>query len=188
MLAYVFWHAPRSAVTASAYAASLGSFHAALAADPPAGLIASFTTRTARLPWLDAENAYEDWYLLTSSAGLDPLDLAAVDGRRRAAHDRASGEARIGMGGLYRLVRGAPIVPTTTGWYAKPQGWSYADFAPVLDALAAAGATVWQRQMVLGPAPEFAAQTAAWAAADALGVAAVIAIAHTPVAAARIAP
>jgi hypothetical protein len=43
---------------------ALLDFHAALATDPRAGFLASFSSRTTRLPWLDAAAAYEDRYLL----------------------------------------------------------------------------------------------------------------------------
>ncbi len=75
----MFWHAARSGVENAVYEATLVRFHAALAAHPPAGFICSFTSRTSRLPWLDADVAYEDWYLVADSAALDPLDAAAVD-------------------------------------------------------------------------------------------------------------
>jgi hypothetical protein len=142
----------------AAYSAALLDFHAALAAAPPAGFLRSFSTRTSRLPWLDAESAYEDWYLIADSAALDPLDRAAVDARRRGAHDVAASAAGVGAGGLYRLIYGEPVIPLETAWFAKPPGVGYAGFAPALDAVKRRGVSLWQRQMVLGPAPEYAAQ------------------------------
>jgi hypothetical protein len=169
MLAYVFWHAPVSEIELAGYDALLLRFHAALAANPPTGFRRSFSTRTSRLPWLDADAGYEDWYLIADSAGLDPLDAAAVDARRRGVHDAAAQVARTGAGGLYRLVYGAPIEPAQTVWFAKPVGRSYAQFAPVLDGLRREGSVLLQRQMVLGPAPEYALQTQN-TTADAVGI------------------
>jgi len=159
MLAYVFWHAPVREIEPGEYEALLLRFHAALAASPPVGLIRSFSTRTSYLPWLEVDAGYEDWYLIADSAALDPLDAAAVDARRRGVHDAAARVARTGAGGLYRLVHGAPIEPAETVWFAKPAGTTYADFVPVLNGLRQDGGVLWQRQMVLGPAPEYAAQT-----------------------------
>ncbi|GAC1359717.1 MAG: hypothetical protein NVSMB31_20040 [Vulcanimicrobiaceae bacterium] len=136
-------------------------FHAALAAHPPAGFIRSFSSRTSRLPWLDADVGYEDWYLVADSAALDPLDAAAVDAHRRGVHNDAAGASRAGAGGLYRLKSGEPIPPLETRWFGKPEGSKYVDFAVVLDDLVRGDVTLWQRQMVLGPAPEYAAQARA---------------------------
>ena len=159
MLGYVFWHAAREGVNPCAYAEALAAFHAALASDPPAGFIRSFSTHMSRLPWLDAETAYEDWYLVENSAALDTLETAAVDARRRSAHDVAANAVHSGAGGLYSLLLGEPHVPLETLWLTKPDGVRYADFRPTLEEIARDGATLWQRKMVLGPAPEFAAQS-----------------------------
>ncbi len=159
MLAYVFWHAPRDGVEPAEYVAALVAFHAALAADPPLGFLRSFSSSTSRLPWLEAHTAYEDWYLVEDSAALDPLNAAAIDLRRRGVHEAAAQRTGIGAGGLYRLLHGELIVPVQTTWFAKPDGMTYVDFAPTLDLLIRSGATLWQRQMLLGPTPEYAAQT-----------------------------
>jgi hypothetical protein len=46
-----------------------------------------------------------------------------------------------GWGGVYALVRGPAEPPAVAGWHRR---------APAGD-----GGGLWQRQMVLGPAPEF---------------------------------
>ena len=51
---------------------------------------------------------------------------------------------------LLRSFRGEPEPPLEARWLAKPDGQTYAGF---LDSLAAR--SIWQRQLVLGPAPEF---------------------------------
>jgi hypothetical protein len=81
-----------------------------------------------------------------------------VDARRRSTHDRAASAARAGAGGLYRLVYGEPAVPLETAWFAEPEGVGYPGFAPTLETVKRRGVTLWQRQMVLGPAPEYAVQ------------------------------
>jgi hypothetical protein len=68
---------------------------------------------------------------------------------------------------LYRLVHGEPLIPSETAWFAKPDGTGYADFASTLESVKRHGVTLWQRQMVLGPAPEYALQMRA--ALDAIG-------------------
>ena len=72
-----------------------------------------------------------------------------MDAGRRAEHDAAAALAGEGWGGVYALVRGAAEIPAAASWRHKPRGH---DLETVL---ADAGeAAVWQRQMVLGPAPE----------------------------------
>jgi hypothetical protein len=159
MLAYVFWHVPREGVDHTAYGTALMSFHAALAVAPPSGFVRSFSTRVSRLPWLDAAMAYEDWYIIVDSAGLDSFDAAAVDAARRSVHDAAAVAASTGAGGLYRLLGGEAIVPSETTWFGKPDGTTYVDFASALETWRQSCATLWQRQMVLGPAPQYTAQT-----------------------------
>jgi hypothetical protein len=51
---------------------------------------------------------------------------------------------------VYRLVRGEPEPPPVTRWSWKPAGQPLEEFLDSLEA-----PTVWMRQMVLGPAPEF---------------------------------
>lgn len=51
---------------------------------------------------------------------------------------------------MYRLVRGRAAVPDVVGWASKPGGESDDSFLERTRA-----ESVWQRQLVLGPAPEF---------------------------------
>ena len=95
---------------------------------------------------------YEDWYFVDGSAALDRLDEAAV---AAAAVDSHTGIARLsatGAGGLYRLRSGAPLpAPSRCTWITKPREQTYKSF--LLDVKGSG--TVWSRQMVLGPTPEF---------------------------------
>jgi hypothetical protein len=152
MLAYVFWHWPAAPGSVLAtYERAQAEFHRRLADAPPPGFLRSWSFRVTGAPWLKVENAYEDWYLLESSAALDPLNEAAVAPPARAAHDRAAAGAA-GMGGLYRLHTGEPNPAGGTAcWFHKPAGLSY----PELYAAITPGTTLWRRQMVLGPGPEF---------------------------------
>jgi hypothetical protein len=94
---------------------------------------------------------------VTDWAALGRLNDAAVHGPRRPAHDAAAREAGEGGAGVYRRVLGAPRPHGALAtWFAKPEGLTYAELGEALDErLAGHDASLWQRQMTLGPAPEF---------------------------------
>jgi len=142
MLAYVFWHRARDDADPAAYAQAQRSFHASL--ETPS---ASF--RLAELPFI-GKNGYEDWYLVEGWAALGELNRAAVDSRRRIDHDRVASLATDGWGAVYALAGGRATIPDHVEWLEKPRETSYDDFVTSLPE-----ATIWQRQMVLGPGPEF---------------------------------
>jgi hypothetical protein len=143
MLAYVFWHRPRPGTVAADYEDGLRTFHARLT-------VPSGSFRLGALPFADGEAGYEDWYLVEGWAELGELNAAAVSGARRPPHDAVARLAGVGWAGIYLLVRGEARPPSSTHWVSKPAEESYESF------LAATPApTVWQRQMTLGPAPEF---------------------------------
>jgi hypothetical protein len=141
MLAYIFWHRPQQGVESAAYEEAQRAFHRSLAID-------SACFRLGSLPF-GAGGGYEDWYLVEGWSGLGALNERAVDGRRRPSHDEAASLSAEGWGGVYALVRGAPRLPAGAGWLERPRGEDPAGFIASLDADA-----VWQRQLVLGPAPE----------------------------------
>lgn len=68
----------------------------------------------------------------------------------------ASGSTRViqgragGAGGLYLRLSEGGAQARQVSWFAKPAGMSYADLLARLPP-----GEAWQRQMVLGPAPEF---------------------------------
>ena len=150
-LAYLFWHRPAPGVDPAAYEGRLRAFHAALE------LPGSRTVRLASAPWLAGEGpVYEDWYPVEGWEALGALNERAVSGPRRTPHDAAAEHAGTGAGGVYRRVSGPGSDPAGAAqWLAKPPGRAYADWLPELVATAGDRAAVWQRQMVLGPAPEF---------------------------------
>lgn len=149
MLAYVFSHRPGSGVDVAEYEQALSRFHAALAGAPPAGFISSCTYRIG--------GGYSDWYLVESSAALDPLNSAAISGARSSSHDAAARMAVDGSGKLYSLVTGGP--PSEPGFeirFSKPAGMSYGDLNARLKVWTdRPGVSLWRRMMVLGPPPEF---------------------------------
>ncbi len=140
MLAYVFWHRPREGVEALEYEAALREFHGRLAEEAVEGVHGSAAFAVDRLPWLGGGQAYEDWYLLEAGFALDTLNGAAVSGRMTRPHRRIAALTGPMAAGLYRLVRG-------DGCRGSQATWSQ-------ERPSAAGA-LWQRQMVLGPTPEF---------------------------------
>lgn len=154
-LAYVFWHQPRQDVDGEAYERVVRSFHNALHAGYPDGFRSSHVFRHLSLPWASADAAvYEDWYVLDGFGALGAINESAVSGSRKTSHDEAARMAEWGAGGVYGLVHGEPWPAVRFAyWLAKPAGWTYDRFLGVIKA--APIAAIWQRQMVLGPAPEF---------------------------------
>lgn len=157
MLAYLFWHWPREGVEAWRYEDRQAAFHASLREDPPAGMQGSACYQVDCSPWgALAGPLYEDWYRVGGFGDLEALNEGAVAARRRGAHDAAAGLAAGGAGGVYRLLAGEPLPRVTHAyWFARPEGMGYGELREALLPLAEAGASVWMRQMVLGPAPEF---------------------------------
>lgn len=145
MLAYVFWHRPRRGTNPERYEVAQGAFHGALE-------LTSACFRLAELPFGEEDSGYEDWYLVENWEKLGELNSAAVDSVRRADHDRAASHAADGWGAVYSLLRGPASIPEGARWLDKPRGTPTDQFLASL-----AEATVWQRQMVLGPGPEFCA-------------------------------
>jgi len=166
LLAFVFWHRPAPAVTASDYEGHLSDFHRSLRDQPVRGLVGSQTYGCDRLPFAE-QPGYEDWYLLEDFAALGTLNDAAIDPRHRPAHDSVAGLAENGTGGIYRIhdaspttnVAGALLGADTATWFPKPPGTTYEQLQDhvrtVTDGATAAEPTLWRRQLTLGPAPEF---------------------------------
>lgn len=149
MLAYVFYHRAAPGTDVGAYEDALRAFHAALASASLDGFVESATYRIG--------DVYSDWYLLTSSSGLDVINAAAVSGARAPVHDAAARMAVDGVGKLLSLFSGEP--PAGPGFeirFAKPAGTSYASLYGSLQPLTREpGVSLWRRMMVLGPPPEF---------------------------------
>lgn len=161
MLAYVFWHWPRPGVPAAEYEALQRRFHAALKEAPSAGFMGSRSVSIEGAAWAGGGRAYEDWYLLEGSAGLDPLNAAAVTASRQAPHDAAAAAAEGGTAGLYSLRLGVQrSAPWTATWFAKPDGMNYGALYTLLgDLVEREDGALWCRQMTLGPTPEFCLHT-----------------------------
>ena len=158
MLAYVFWHRPAEGADPGAYEARLTAFHAALEGHPPEGFAGSAALRVGEAPWLPGGGAaYEDWYAVEDWTALGRLGEAAVRGERAGPHDAVAARAGAGAGAVYRLVSGPPVLAARrASWLAKPGGLDRDAFHAKLDG---PGRSLWMRQLVLGPAPEYAVRS-----------------------------
>lgn len=157
MLAYVFWHERRAdANDGAAYQRDAAEFQSRLVEARLDGFAGARTFAIEPLPWGDTSAAFEDWYLLRGSADLDELNDLAVSGARSAPHDRLAAAAAWGAGGLYRLRSGdARRSDADAQWFAKPAGMSFGQLDGLVASALSPEHALWQRQMVLGPAPEF---------------------------------
>lgn len=167
MLAYVFWHRPLDETATAAYEQAQIAFHRSLAHTPPVGFRGSAVYRVAELPWPasagprslpGAEGAYEDWYLLDDYTALGVLNEAAVGSGHRSTHDDLARRFGAGAGGLYGLIEGQPDlgVGTLAIWVARTPGVSRRSLGAMLgDGMEPEHASLWRRQLVFGPGPEF---------------------------------
>jgi hypothetical protein len=177
VLAYVFWHRPHEPAETEAYEQAQVSFHRSLARTPPVGLCGSAVFRVAELPWLlsasaaperpaEAGPAYEDWYLVEDYAALGVLNEAAVGRGHRTTHDDLARRFGAGSGGLYGLIEGeraqiahdaSPLAEASLAiWVTRPPGSPRRMLGELLgDGMDPRQASLWRRQLVLGPAPEY---------------------------------
>jgi len=164
MLTYLFWHRPSDSTAVAEYEREHLAFHRSLARTPPVGMRGSVATRMAEIPWLGgAGGGYEDWYLLADFTALGVLNEAAVGRGHRTSHDRVARRFGTGAGGLYCLVEGEPQTAAAQVaqaplaiWIARPPGSTQRELGELLgDGMDPGHASLWRRQLVLGPAPEF---------------------------------
>jgi hypothetical protein len=141
MLAYVFWHRPRHGVGRREYEEAQRAFQRSLGTR-------SACFRLAALPFAERDG-YEDWYLVEDWSGLGELNALAVDAAHRPGHDAAAALAGEGWGGVYALIRGEATIPAGAEWLERPRGVEAGELLAPAEA-----ECVWQRQLVLGPAPE----------------------------------
>jgi hypothetical protein len=106
---------------------------------------------------------YEDWYLVEDYTALGILNEAAVAHGHRTVHDELARRFGAGAGGLYGLVEGelAPGLDSIGGasiavWVARTPGVERRPLGELLgDGMDPRHASLWRRQLVFGPAPEF---------------------------------
>jgi hypothetical protein len=157
MLAYLLWHRPADGVEREAYEHAAQGFHRSLQHSPPAGFLNSAVFRADKLPWL-AGGGYEDWYFIEDFSALGVLNEAAVAHGHRSAHDAIAGRFGAGAGGLYGLREGHadPSAAALAVWVARPPGAVGQALGELLgDGIDPRHASLWRRQLVFGPAPEY---------------------------------
>jgi hypothetical protein len=166
VLAYVFWHRPLDDSAVEAYEHAEIAFHRSLAHAPPTGFHGSATFRVSGLPWFEGPG-YEDWYFVEDYTALGVLNVAAVGHGHRTAHDGLAHRFGAGAGGLYGLIEGHPPAGPDAGtgtfgqesaaiWVARTPGVERRAIGELLgDGMDARNASLWRRQLVFGPAPEF---------------------------------
>jgi len=160
VLAYLFWHRPGEGVDTDVYERAAERFHRSLAHTPPMGLCGSALYRVKDVPWLAGDRVYEDWYLLDDFPALGVLNEAAVAHGHRTAHDEVARHFGAGAGGLYGLLEGhadlAGAPPPLAVWVSRPPEASKQALGDLLaDGIDPEHASLWRRQLVLGPAPEY---------------------------------
>ena len=158
MLAYVFWHAMPSNLAAVDYEKNLLYFNDALANAKIPGLLGNASYAISQTPWL-GEPGYEDWTWLEGSWALDSLNERAVSGAMEQPHNVIAQMTKHGgFGALYYLVAEEHRIPASSKvfWLSRPRGVNWREIMPAITQSANSKVAVWRRQMVLGPAPEFA--------------------------------
>lgn len=162
MLAYILWHRPYAHIDRARYEDAVVRFQGDLAEQKPPGFISAATFAIEPVAWLDDLPGYEDWYRLEGAWAIDPLNAFAIAGRMQAPHDNVAALMEQSHGGLYAHAGGATIAApqSTLHWLTRPRGIQW---QPAVDAVRAhcPQANIWRRQMVLGPAAEFAVETPA---------------------------
>jgi hypothetical protein len=164
VLAYVFWHRPLDGSAIAEYEQAQLAFHRSLARTPPAGFAGSACYRVAELPWLHGlAGGYEDWYFVEDYTALGVLNEAAVGHGHRTPHDALARRFGSGAGGLYGLIEGR-LLPDLSSigeaalavWVARKPGLERRSLGELLgDRMDPRHASLWRRQFVFGPAPEF---------------------------------
>jgi hypothetical protein len=97
--------------------------------------------------------------MVNDSAALDPLNIAAVSGVCEAPHTDVARAMAAGAGSLLALHGDHANVAAArhAAWLTKPRSMPYESFYTTVASLPAAEqSSLWRRQMVLGPTPEFA--------------------------------
>jgi hypothetical protein len=175
VLAYVFWHRPRDLAASDEYEQAHVAFHRSLAHSPPFGFYGSAAFRLGELPWPwsaasaqarlpdDGAGGYEDWYLVEDHTALGVLNEAAVGRGHGTLHDAVAHRSGEGCGGLYGLLEGvrppALADATLAVWVSRPAGSEPRALGELLgDGMDPQHASLWRRQLVLGPAPEYCLQ------------------------------
>lgn len=157
MLAYISWHRPPPTVKHEAYESALERFHRSLAHRPPSGFRGSASLRIDEVPWLDGAG-YEDWYLIDDWSALGVLEEAAVSRGHVGAHEAVAAFAGMETAAVYRLLEGSadPGCAAVAVWVTPAPGRERPALGQLLgDGIDPECDGLWQRCLVLGPAPQY---------------------------------
>jgi hypothetical protein len=157
VLAFLAWHRPAPDVAREHYESALERFHRSLAHRPPAGFRGSASVRVEQVPWLDGA-VYEDWYVIEDWAALGVLEDAAVSRGHVSAHNAAASLTGMETAAVYRLLEGSsnPGRASIAVWVAAARDHGRPALAQLLgDGIDPERDGLWQRCLVLGPAPEY---------------------------------
>jgi len=157
MLAYVLWHHARAGIsTRIVYEASLLAFHERLRQAGIKGFIASSTSVVSKLPWIATTDCREDWYIVDDWCALGAMLEASVSDLPKAAHDLVTHSSVIDGASIYRLRAGECCIDAPVAeWFSKPEGMAQWVMEELIEPSLQPGCGLWQRQLALGPAPEF---------------------------------
>jgi hypothetical protein len=158
---------PQAPAVAAGVPAAMAGAPAAMAGVP--AVAAGVPAATAGAPAAGAgresgrEPGYEDWYLVEDFTALGILNEAAVGHGHRTVHDDVARRFGSGAGGLYGLIEGelGPGVDSigessVAVWVARTPGTERRALGELLgDGMRPDHASLWRRQLVFGPAPEF---------------------------------
>jgi hypothetical protein len=162
-----FWHRPYPNTERQRYEQAIVRFQNDLAGSKPPGFIGATSFQIEAVPWLSDLPGYEDWYLLVGTWAMDPLNAFAISGHVQAPHDNVAAMMEQGHGGRYAHAGGESMLAphSTIHWLTRPRGIQW---QPMIEAVrrSCPQAQAWRRQMVLGPAAEFAVETPAEAEID----------------------
>jgi hypothetical protein len=157
VLAFLAWHRPAPDVAREHYESALERFHRSLAHRPPAGFRGSASVRVEQVPWLDGA-VYEDWYVVDDWAALGVLEDAAVSRGHVSAHNAAASLTGMETAAVYRLLEGSsdPGRASIAVWVTAARDHGRPALAQLLgDGIDPERDGLWQRCLVLGPAPEY---------------------------------
>jgi hypothetical protein len=157
VLAFLAWHRAAPGVERAAYEGALERFHRSLAHRRPSGFRGSASVRVEQVPWLDGA-VYEDWYVVEDWAALGVLEEAAVSRGHVSAHDAAASLTGMETAAVYRLLEGSadPGRASMAVWVSAARGHTRPALAQLLgDGIDPERDGLWQRCLVLGPAPEY---------------------------------
>jgi hypothetical protein len=150
---------PTRTPSVSATNRAIVRFQTDLAGSKPPGFIGATSFQIEAVPWLSHLPGYEDWYLLSGTWAMDPLNAFAISGHVQAPHDSVAAMMEQGHGGLYAHAGGESMLAPhyTIHWLTRPRGIQW---QPTIEAVRGScpHAQAWRRQMVLGPAAEFAVE------------------------------